>query len=83
MGLWDLVSFVNTMCMIMFAEEHNLDEEESSEDDRRRKETPAVTGSLSTLYGGDNELLRSQFAIYTSQEKRHQIVLLEVSEAFL
>eukprot|EP00795_Rhopilema_esculentum_P012071 gene12071-2664_t len=58
-------------------EEQSADDDELPEDDRNRKESPAVVGSLSHLYGGENELIRSQFELHTGQEKRHQIILLE------
>ena len=55
-----------------------MDDDELPEDDRNCKESPAVSGSLAHLYGGDNELLRSQFHLHTVQEERQQIALLQV-----
>ena len=59
-----------------------MEEDELPEDDRKRKETPAISGSLSHIYGSDNELLRSQFQLHTALEERQQIVLLQVHYVF-
>ena len=55
-----------------------MDDDELPEDDRNRKESPSISGSLSHAFGGDNVLLRSQFQLHTVQEKRQQIILLQV-----
>jgi len=68
---------VNAAAHPPLIEELIVDDDELPEDDRNCKESPAVSGSLAHLYGGDNELLRSQFHLHTVQEERQQIALLQ------
>ena len=51
-------------------------DDESEEGDRQ--EQPATIGSLGAQFGGANELFYSQFELHTRQQKRNQIVLLQV-----
>lgn len=51
-------------------------EEEEAEDSKT--ESPALTGSLSALYGGVNPHLYSQFNLHIREQKINQITLLKV-----
>ena len=51
-------------------------DDESEEGDK--EEQPATIGSLGAQYGGAYELFYSQFELHTRQQKRNQIVLLQV-----
>lgn len=52
------------------------DKREEEEDSKT--ESPALTGSLSALYGGVNPYLYSQFNLHIREQKINQITLLKV-----
>ncbi|XP_055026578.2 cilia- and flagella-associated protein 43 [Misgurnus anguillicaudatus] len=52
-------------------------EVEKEESDDSNTENPAVTGSLSSLYGGFNPYLYNQFNLHTREEKINQVTLLK------
>lgn len=58
------------------------DEEEKDSEDSMT-DSPALTGSLSSLYGGLNTHLYNQFNLHIREQKINQITLLKVTGSFL
>ncbi|KAI2657807.1 Cilia- and flagella-associated protein 43 [Labeo rohita] len=52
-------------------------EKENEEEEDSKTESPALTGSLSALYGGVNPHLYSQFNLHIREQKINQITLLK------
>lgn len=58
-------------------------EKENEEEEDSKTESPALTGSLSALYGGVNPHLYSQFNLHIREQKINQITLLKVMTSYL
>ena len=63
--------------------ELDIDDDASENDSELKAESAALYGSVGFAFGGNNELLQSQFMLHTKAQKRNQIILLQVSSNFL
>lgn len=58
-------------------------EEEDKDSEDSETDSPALTGSLSSLYGGFNPYLYNQFNLHIREQKINQITLLKVTVSSL